>query len=112
MSATASGPSEGSLDLTLTRAAVHATGTCCCESTKLTRPDQCTSGRSHLTREARCRTFNTFARIMRELGYGIQAASQIGGEHLLAFTPPNFSRGWSANPRQGAEPPARRAQAR
>lgn len=48
---------------------------------------------SHLTREARCGTFNTFARIMRELGYGIQAASQIGGKHLQAFTQRRTSEG-------------------
>jgi hypothetical protein len=42
-------------------------------------------GGAHLTREARSGTFNTFARTMRELGYGIAAASQIGGKHLQAF---------------------------
>lgn len=40
---------------------------------------------AHLTREARFGTFNTFVRIMRELGYGIQTASQIGGRHLQAY---------------------------
>lgn len=30
---------------------------------------------AHRAREARCGTFNSFARIMREVGYGIQAAS-------------------------------------
>jgi hypothetical protein len=42
-------------------------------------------GGAHLTRQARNATFNTFARTMRELGYGIHAASQIGGRHLQAF---------------------------
>ncbi|WP_198683838.1 integrase domain-containing protein [Peristeroidobacter agariperforans] len=51
---------------------------------------------AHLTREARCGTFNTFARIMRELGYGIQAASQIGGRHLQAFTQRRTSEGIAA----------------
>lgn len=51
---------------------------------------------SHLTREARCGTFNTFARIMRELGYGIQAAPQIGGKHLQAFTQRRTSEGIGA----------------
>jgi hypothetical protein len=41
---------------------------------------------AHYTRESRFRTFNAFSRIMRELGYGIRAASQIGGRHLQAFT--------------------------
>lgn len=50
-------------------------------------------GGSHLTREARCVTFNTFARVMRELGYGIHAASQIGGKHLQAFTQRRTSEG-------------------
>jgi len=48
---------------------------------------------SHLTRQARCGTFNTFARIMRELGYGIQAARQIGGKHLQAFAQRRISEG-------------------
>ena len=42
-------------------------------------------GGAHLTRQARSATFNTFARSMRELGYGIHAARQIGGKHLQAF---------------------------
>ena len=42
-------------------------------------------GGAHLTRQARDSTFNIFARTMRELGYGIQAARQIGGKHLQAF---------------------------
>jgi hypothetical protein len=38
---------KGGLDLAPSaRAAAHVTGTRCCEATKLTRPDQCTSGRS------------------------------------------------------------------
>lgn len=42
-------------------------------------------GRSHETREARSKTFSTFARVMRELNYGIHSAAQIGGKHLQAF---------------------------
>jgi len=42
-------------------------------------------GGAHLTRQARSATFNTFARTMRQLGYGIQAARQIGGKHLQVF---------------------------
>lgn len=48
---------------------------------------------AHLTRQARCGTFNTFARVMRECGYGIQAARQIGGKHLQAFTQRRTSEG-------------------
>lgn len=48
---------------------------------------------AHLTRQARCGTFNTFARIMREVGYGIQAARQIGGKHLQAFIQRRTSEG-------------------
>lgn len=48
---------------------------------------------AQLTREARFGTFNTFVRIMRELGYGIEAVSQIGGRHLLAFTQRRTSEG-------------------
>lgn len=44
-------------------------------------------GGAHLTREARSATFNTFANVLSELGYGIQAARQIGGKHLQAFQP-------------------------
>lgn len=51
---------------------------------------------SHLTREARSGTFNSFARIMRELGYGIHAAPQIGGTHLQAFTQRRTSEGIGA----------------
>lgn len=42
-------------------------------------------GGAHLTRQARSATFNTFAKVMRERGYGIHAAAQIGGKHLQAF---------------------------
>ena len=42
-------------------------------------------GGSHLTRQARGATFGTFASTMRQLGYGIHCASQIGGKHLQAF---------------------------
>lgn len=51
---------------------------------------------SHLTREARCGTFSTFALIMREMGYGIQAGSQIGGKHLQAFAQRRTSEGIGA----------------
>ena len=40
---------------------------------------------AHLTWQRREGTFKAFARAMRELGYGIQAAHQIGGKHLLAY---------------------------
>jgi len=42
-------------------------------------------GGAHLTQEARRATFSTFAQAMREKGYGIQRAGQIGGKHLQAF---------------------------
>jgi site-specific recombinase XerD len=42
-------------------------------------------GGAHLTQEARRATFTTFAHAMRERGYGIQSAEQIGGKHLQAF---------------------------
>jgi hypothetical protein len=42
-------------------------------------------GGAHLTQEARRATFSTFAHAMREKGYGIQSAEQIGGKHLKAF---------------------------
>ena len=42
-------------------------------------------GRAHLTRQARSKTFNTFARVMRDVSYGIHSAAQIGGKHLQAF---------------------------
>lgn len=53
-------------------------------------------GGAHLTRQARDATFNTFARVMRELGYGIQAARQIGGRHLQAFVEERSAEGISA----------------
>jgi hypothetical protein len=37
-------------------------------------------GRAHLTRQARSKTFNTFARVMRDLSYGIHSAAQIHEE--------------------------------
>jgi hypothetical protein len=147
MSAIPSGSLKGSLDLALfARAGAHATGTRCCEATKLTRPDHGASGRSrwnqagpqpcrecpdvqwtvceaatetmsrktelkadlrrigyqlggaHLTRQARNATFNTFADTLRELGYGIQAAGQIGGKHLRAFVERRAAQGVSAEP--------------
>ena len=42
-------------------------------------------GGAHLTQEARRATFSTFTQVMRERGYGIQSAEQIGGKHLQAF---------------------------
>jgi site-specific recombinase XerD len=42
-------------------------------------------GGSHGTQESRGGTFKTFARVMRELNYGIRSAAQIGGKHLQAF---------------------------
>lgn len=42
-------------------------------------------GRAHLTQEDRSRTFRTFARVMREMGFGIHSAAQIGGKHVQAF---------------------------
>ena len=50
-------------------------------------------GGSHGTREARSATFDTFARVMRELGYGIQSARQIGGKHLQAFVQHQLAEG-------------------
>ena len=35
-------------------------------------------GGAHLTQDARRATFSTFAHAMREKGYGIQSAEQIG----------------------------------
>ena len=52
-------------------------------------------GGAHLTRQARDATFNTFARTMRELGYGIRAACQIGGKHLQAYVQQRTSQGVS-----------------
>lgn len=51
---------------------------------------------AHLTREARNATFNTFATSMRELGYGIRAAQQIGGKHLQAFVQHRAAQGVSS----------------
>jgi len=56
-------------------------------------------GGAHLTRQARDATFNTFARTMRELGYGIQAARQIGGKHLQAFAQQRAAQGVSTRTR-------------
>jgi hypothetical protein len=42
-------------------------------------------GGAHLTQGARRATFGTFAQAMREKGYGIESAEQIGGKHLRAF---------------------------
>lgn len=42
-------------------------------------------GGAHLTQEARRATFSTFAQAMRDKGYGIESAEQIGGKHLQAF---------------------------
>ncbi|MET0499656.1 MAG: integrase domain-containing protein [Steroidobacteraceae bacterium] len=53
-------------------------------------------GGAHLTRQARSATFNTFARVMRELGYGIKAAGQIGGRHLAAFASHRATHGISS----------------
>ena len=56
-------------------------------------------GGAHLTRQARSATFNTFATIMRERGYGIHAATQIGGKHLQAFAARRALQGISARTR-------------
>ena len=56
-------------------------------------------GGAHLTRQARSATFNTFAKIMHELGYGIGAAGQIGGKHLAAFAAHRAVQGRSARTR-------------
>lgn len=56
-------------------------------------------GGAHLTREARSATFNTFANALHELGYGIQAARQIGGKHLQAFASRRAAQGISARTR-------------
>jgi integrase len=40
---------------------------------------------AHLTWQARAGTFKIFARTMRELGYGIETACQIGGKYLQAY---------------------------
>jgi hypothetical protein len=51
---------------------------------------------AHLTRQARAATFHTFARIMRDLKYGIQRADQIGGKHLKAFVAARQAQGVSS----------------
>jgi site-specific recombinase XerC len=56
-------------------------------------------GGAHLTRQARSATFNTFAKVMRERGYGIQAAAQIGGKHLQAFAAHRAQQGISPRTR-------------
>jgi hypothetical protein len=56
-------------------------------------------GGAHLTRQARSATFNTFAKVMRELGYGIRAAAQIGGKHLQAFVAHRAVQGTKARTR-------------
>jgi len=53
-------------------------------------------GGSHLTRQARSATFSTFSSTMRQLGYGIHCASQIGGKHLQAFVGARVAEGMSA----------------
>ena len=50
-------------------------------------------GGAHLTQEARRATFSTFAHAMREKGYGIQSAEQIGGKHLQAFVEYRLAQG-------------------
>lgn len=50
-------------------------------------------GGAHLTQEARRATFSTFAQAMREKGYGIQSAEQIGGKHLQAFVECRLAQG-------------------
>ncbi|GFE87971.1 integrase domain-containing protein [Steroidobacter agaridevorans] len=42
-------------------------------------------GRSHGTQESRSQTFRTFAGVMRETGFGIHSAAQMGGKHLQAY---------------------------
>jgi site-specific recombinase XerD len=50
-------------------------------------------GGAHLTQEARRATFSTFAQAMREKGFGIQSAEQIGGKHLRAFVEYRLAQG-------------------
>jgi site-specific recombinase XerD len=52
-------------------------------------------GGAHLTQEARRATFSTFAQAMREKGYGIQTAEQIGGRHLQVFVECRVAQGVS-----------------
>jgi hypothetical protein len=42
-------------------------------------------GGAHLTRDARAVTFTTFANTLRESGFSIRSADQIGGRHLKAY---------------------------
>lgn len=56
-------------------------------------------GGAHLTREARSTTFNAFANTLRELGYNIRSAQQIGGKHLQAFVAHRAEEGISARTR-------------
>jgi site-specific recombinase XerD len=53
-------------------------------------------GGAHLTQDARRATFSTFAQAMREKGYGIQSAAQIGGKHLRAFVECRLAQGVSS----------------
>lgn len=53
-------------------------------------------GGAHLTQDARRMTFSTFAQAMREKGYGIQSAEQIGGKHLQAFVELRLAQGVSS----------------
>jgi len=54
-------------------------------------------GGAHLTQQARGATFNTFAKTMGELEFGIRAAKQIGARHLQAFVAHRAAQG--INPR-------------
>lgn len=56
----------------------------------------CQLGGAHLTQDARRATFSTFAQVMREKGYGIQSAEQIGGKHLQAFAECRVAQGVSS----------------
>ena len=56
-------------------------------------------GGAHLTRQARDATFSTFAKVMREEGYGIHTAAQIGGKHLQAFAAHRAQQGIGARAR-------------
>ena len=56
-------------------------------------------GGAHLTRQTRSATFDTFAKVMHGLGYGIHAARQIGGKHLAAFVAHRAAQGMSARTR-------------
>ena len=52
-------------------------------------------GGAHLTQQARGVTFNNFASVMREKGYGIHSAQQIGGRHLQAYAAHRIAAGIS-----------------